>query len=85
MTSERDGEALRINGQRITETQRRALQRWSREGSAPSIYSADRFLTASSLHLSDYFICCQVDGRRPWASGVPPSWHEEDWWWQDEE
>lgn len=76
---------LRLNGQRITKTQRRALQRWKSGASSPSILAADRFLTACSLHLSDYFVYCQINGLHPWTPGVPPAWHDKDWWWQDSE
>lgn len=75
-----EGEALRINGQLPTDTQRRALHRWEVEGCRPGVFSADRFLIALDLHLDNYFIYCASHGLTAWARGSAPSWHDEEAW-----
>jgi hypothetical protein len=71
-------DGLRINGQRVTDSQRRALHRWRVEGASPSFFSADRFLTAFDLHIDDFFIHCLAHSLPIWASGHAPVWHDDD-------
>lgn len=77
---ENKGEPLRINGQLLSDTQRRALHRWEVEGCSPSVFTADRFLIALDLHLDSYFIYCASHGLTAWARGHAPSWHDEEAW-----
>jgi hypothetical protein len=75
--SEDPGACLRINGQRITETQRRALHRWQHEGMTPSVYSGDRFLIGVGLHINEYFFHCEIEGLSAWSKDAGSAWHEE--------
>jgi hypothetical protein len=72
-----------IAGQRLSDPERRQFHRWRREQALPSIWSADRFLTAHGIHLEVFFTYAEVIGRSPWALGWVPAWHEEDWIHED--
>jgi hypothetical protein len=72
-----------IAGQPLSEPERRQLHRWRREQALPSIWSADRFLTAHGIHLDAFFAYAEAIGRSPWALGWVPAWHEEDWIHED--
>jgi hypothetical protein len=52
----------------------RALFRFAREASAPTIWSADRFLCRFDIHIDSYFRWCEEQGREAWAVGEP-AWH----------
>lgn len=79
-TQRAEHECLRLNGRRISDSERRALHRWERERATPSVFTADRFLIAIGLHLDDYFIYCSSHGLTAWARGVSPAWHDEEKW-----
>jgi hypothetical protein len=69
----------RFNGRPIVdEADSRALYRWFKEGASPTLWRADRFLTAFGLHLDFFFIWCAREGRNAWWLGHPPAWHEEE-------
>jgi hypothetical protein len=69
----------RFNGRPIlTEADSRALYRWFKEGASPTLWCADRFLTAFGLHLDFFFIWCAREGCAAWWLGHPPAWHEEE-------
>jgi hypothetical protein len=69
----------RFNGHPIVdEADSRALYRWFKEGASPTLWRADRFLTAFGLHLEFFFIWCARQGHAAWWLGHPPAWHEEE-------
>jgi hypothetical protein len=68
---------IEVNGHPLEDSARRALHRWKKEGTSPTIFGADHFLTRVGLHLDDYFAFCSEEGISAWARGVPPAWLED--------
>lgn len=71
-----EGEPARVNGHTLTDTQTRAVFRWLREETAPSVFVADTFLCSVGLHLSELFLWADEQNLQPWACGAAPEWWE---------
>ena len=70
-------EAVHVNGRRLTETQRRSVHRWQREGMRASYWSADAFLTGLGRRIDEFELFCHKHGYCLWARGVTPPWYRE--------
>jgi hypothetical protein len=69
-----NGERL-INGQVITsETHKRTLYRWEKEGASPVWWKVDQFLCPYGLIFTDLEIWCFCEKRELWEKDPPDNW-----------
>lgn len=60
-------EPIRFDGWLISDTDRRAIHRWRREGATPHYGRVDAFLVAHGQNLTEFEIWCEHEGREAMA------------------
>lgn len=65
-----------FQGQPLHDKHLRALHRWRKEGSTPTIWTVDDFLCTYGSTLTDFEIWCSADSKPLWQY-EPPDWWDE--------
>lgn len=64
---EHQTDRLTFDGWHVSESDRRALARWQKEGATPRIWKADAFLVRHGMNLREYEVWCEHEGRKALA------------------
>jgi hypothetical protein len=77
MRRDPDKGTMTFNGIPMSDTSKRAVFRWVREGATPTWDTVDRFLCRFDLIWTDFEIFCFLEKKPLWKHG-PPLGYEED-------
>lgn len=76
LSREEEHKAFRFAGSPLEEKHLRAIHRWTREGSIPSIWTVDDFLCAYGFTLSGFELWCHDRNLSMWQGPEPEWWNE---------